>query len=104
MSVKGIDSKTAESLLAEQACRVIDVRKINAYREGRLPGALSVPLDEFPAFVETLKGDMVTPVLLYCYAGISSLKAAEYLDQMGFSNVYNLDGGFNDWSGQVETN
>ena len=40
---------------------------------------------------------MDTPVLVYCYHGISSQNAAAFLIERGFETVYSLDGGFEAW-------
>ncbi|MGH8548432.1 MAG: rhodanese-like domain-containing protein, partial [Methylococcales bacterium] len=49
-------------------------------------------------FVET--ADKTRPLLIYCYHGFTSLGAAEYFANSGFTDVSSLDGGFESWRGK----
>jgi monothiol glutaredoxin len=46
--------------------------------------------------------DRNTPLVFQCHHGIRSQGAAEYFQQQGFTNLYNLQGGIDAWSELVD--
>ncbi len=79
------------ALLLERGVAVIDVREPDEYREGHVPGAISVPLAQVPESVELFR----KPVSVYvvCQSGGRSMRACEYLHDAGITNVINVAGG-----------
>lgn len=51
---------------------------------------------------ELMALDRQTPLVFQCHHGIRSQGAAEYFEQQGFGNLYNLVGGIEAWSRQVD--
>ena len=65
--------------------------------EGELPQTdLFVPFNEIPDHLAELP-DKDAPIVLYCRSGSMSTSAAEELVDLGYTNVYELDGGFRAW-------
>jgi len=58
----------------------------------------SIPFDQITQHVSELPADKTAPLVLYCRSGRMSTEAATVLAGMGYTNVYNLVGGFNAWS------
>ncbi len=72
-----------------------DVRTVAERRIATLPGALHLDAD---AESVILALDRETPLVFCCHHGIRSLSAARYFARVGFSTVYNLEGGIDAWS------
>lgn len=67
-----------------------------------LPGAdaLDIPLHELPARLHELPE--AQPVVCICHHGVRSLQAVAFLVRAGFDSVYNLAGGIDAWSMEVD--
>jgi rhodanese-related sulfurtransferase len=80
---------------ASHAMRVIDVRQIEEIAQGTVPKAEALPLHTLPARVQDLSKD--EKLVVVCRSGARSAQACMFLQQQGFSNVYNLRGGMMGW-------
>ena len=82
--------------------QVIDVRDPDAYREGHIPGAENVQIDELEEVVEGY--DWADEVVVACYVGESSVPAARLIDHYSGAavGVASLAGGYEAWNGTLE--
>jgi molybdopterin/thiamine biosynthesis adenylyltransferase/rhodanese-related sulfurtransferase len=78
---------------------LVDVREREEYREGHLPGALSLPRGFLEMRVEEAIPDRDTEIIAYCQGGTRSLIAGKILTDMGYANVVSMSGGFGAWKG-----
>src|SRR5512143_234889 len=78
---------------------VLDVREKEEYREGHLPGAVSVPRGFLDMRIEEALPDKDAPVILYCAGGTRSLLAGRTMRELGYTNVVSMAGGFGAWKG-----
>ncbi len=78
---------------------LIDVREAEEVEEGKIPGAVHIPLNQLPAKVAALDHD--TSYAIVCASGYRSSIACQYLEQRGFS-VLNVRGGMSNWRGEIE--
>jgi rhodanese-related sulfurtransferase len=105
--MKTLSPAQALSFLAEQAHAspiLMDVREPweIALATAQPQGAelLCIPMQQIPARLEEI--DRQRPVLCICHHGVRSAHVVAYLMHMGWTNVYNLDGGIDAWSLSVE--
>ena len=93
----------ADRLQAGEQWLLLDVRQpeeweiCNLSHRGK---ALLAPLNMLPAYQQQIPAD--TPVAVYCHHGIRSQYAIQYLQQQGFTQLYNLSGGIDAWADEVE--
>ena len=92
-----LDIDAARKLMDQPGTVVIDVRESDEWRQGHLPNAIAIPRGFLELRVEEKVPDHNTPVILQCASGTRSLLAARALKELGYTNVYNLVGGFNSW-------
>jgi rhodanese-related sulfurtransferase len=79
--------------------QVLDVRTADEYAQGHLAGAVLVDYYQSDFKSQLAKLDKTKPVFVYCAAGKRSEASAEILQQLGFKQVYDLEGGFRAWTG-----
>jgi molybdopterin/thiamine biosynthesis adenylyltransferase/rhodanese-related sulfurtransferase len=76
---------------------VVDVRELDEWTEGRIPGAIHIPRGNLESRIEQAAPDKTQPVLLYCAGGSRSAFAAKSLEELGYEHVTSLAGGYTDW-------
>lgn len=79
---------------------LLDVREPFEDEIARIDGRLLIPLGELPDRVGEIP--RTTPVVVYCHSGMRSAHAAQLLRQAGIEQVYNLTGGIEAWSTEVD--
>ncbi|HEY2105326.1 MAG TPA: molybdopterin-synthase adenylyltransferase MoeB [Candidatus Binataceae bacterium] len=95
-SIKQVGAEEARDLMKSGAV-VVDVRESDEWRQGHIPEAIFVPRGFLELRIEDKVPDHKAPVILQCASGTRSLLAARTLREMGYENLYNLNGGFNAW-------
>ena len=98
--VQDVNVKTFESLIKKGDVQLIDVRTMHEYQHGHIEGCslYNIRNSDFEDNMEKL--DKTKPVLVYCKSGGRSLRAANILIEKGFTQVYNLEGGFMAWDAE----
>lgn len=81
---------------------LIDVREPHEYEEMNLGGKL-LPLGKIQTMqieeIEDLKDE---ELIVHCKSGQRSMMACMMLDQMGFTNTYNVTGGILEWKNKFD--
>lgn len=93
--VSRVEEQQAGALVSDwplESASVLDVRKPSEYDAGHFEGTRNVPLDYMESRLEGL--DPAAPYLLHCQGGYRSLVAWSLLTRLGFTNMVNIQGGF----------
>ena len=88
----------ADSLRADPATALVDVREDGEWEQGHIPGAHHVARSHLEEEIEAAVPDRDTRVVLYCAAGVRSLFAGRALLAMGYRDVVSMSGGFQEWT------
>ncbi len=91
----GIKQLTPRELDQKKGMMLLDVRTDKEYEQGHIPGAVHVPLADIGDRVKKLKKDK--ELVVYCRSGTQSIWAIKRLMGMGYTNLYNLKGGYSAW-------
>lgn len=84
----------AKELLKENPNGVIiDVRSIQEYNEYHLNGAICIPLYELQSKIPNIIENKNQMLIVCCQSGTRSKKAINILSKMGYTNLYEIEGG-----------
>jgi len=81
---------------------LLDVRNPDEWQVGRIEGARLLPLPELAERLAELAEWRGGCVVVHCKKGVRGEKACGILEQGGFENVSNLDGGIEAWAAVVD--
>jgi molybdopterin/thiamine biosynthesis adenylyltransferase/rhodanese-related sulfurtransferase len=76
---------------------LLDVREPDEYEQGALPNAIHVPRGQLEFSIEGRLPNKNAPIAVYCAGGTRSAFAAKTLQELGYSDVVSVVGGFNKW-------
>jgi len=79
---------------------LLDVREPDEVEAAAVTEALHIPMREIPARIGEL--DRTVPLVVMCHSGGRSRRVADFLLGNGFSNVFNLRGGIDAWSTEID--
>ena len=94
--IQETDAPGSVALLSE-GYMILDVREPEEYEQGSVPNALHIPRGILESNIENHIPDYAQPIIVMCASGVRSVFATETLNQMGYSTVVSMDGGFNQW-------
>jgi NADPH-dependent 2,4-dienoyl-CoA reductase/sulfur reductase-like enzyme/peroxiredoxin family protein/rhodanese-related sulfurtransferase/TusA-related sulfurtransferase len=79
---------------------ILDVRTRNEFSLGSIPGSVNIPVDELRENFSRLQKNR--PIIITCAAGLRGYLAYRILAQNGFTDLYNLSGGFKTYERAME--
>nr|WP_309100603.1 rhodanese-like domain-containing protein [Fredinandcohnia onubensis] len=98
--MKQLTAKEVEETLTEgKTLNIIDVREVEEVKEGKIPGAVNIPLGLIEFRMHEL--DKSKEYVMVCRSGGRSGRASQFLEGQGFK-VINMEGGMLAWEGKVE--
>ena len=99
ITVQTIDAKTyAEKLKTTDKPQLLDVRTPEEFSAEHIDNATNVNWNSDDFVTKASKYDITKPVFVYCKVGGRSAQAANKLAEMGFKEIYNLEGGILKWN------
>lgn len=93
----------ADSLKSKQVL-LIDVRRPEEFEAGNIENAQNINVlepENFNSKIEKL--DKSQPVYIYCRSGNRSGKAAQIMQDAGFTKIFDLEGGYLNWTADEQT-
>jgi rhodanese-related sulfurtransferase len=98
--MKQFTAKEVEEILTEgKTLNIIDVREVDEVKEGKIPGAVNIPLGLIEFRMHEL--DKSKEYVMVCRSGGRSGRASQFLEGQGFK-VINMEGGMLAWECKVE--
>ncbi len=97
-NIREIDPAEAEQRLGDAT--FLDVRELDEWEQGMVPGAVFIPRGHLESQVESRITDRDAPVVVYCAGGTRSAFAAETLQSLGYHDVVSMAGGFGRWKNE----
>jgi len=95
---KRLNPEQFEQAISEGQVQLVDVRTIQEFGKGHIESALNVDYLQKSTFREKIGYlDRNKPVYLYCNRGPRSIRSARILEDMGFTEIYDLQGGYQAW-------
>lgn len=91
-----------ERLSNGEPLTIIDVREAWELAICRVEGAQHIPMGEIPEALERIPREGA--VVIMCHSGGRSAQVTFWLTMQGFTNVYNMAGGIDQWSVEVDAN
>ena len=77
---------------------LIDVREPNEWDQMHIPGATLIPKGSLAAVIASKVPNYDEPIYLHCKGGVRSFDAANELINMGYKEVYSVEGGILEWA------
>jgi rhodanese-related sulfurtransferase len=91
-----IDVHEAKEMIDAGGVQVVDSREPHEHADGHVPGSLNIPHMATLVRADQLEKDK--PILFICKSGQRSAVAAEFAAALGLSDLYNVEGGHDDWA------
>jgi phage shock protein E len=88
--LKRIEKKDASMI-------ILDVRTLEEFAAGHLPGAVNIPYTHLPARLSELPDAGDKEIILYCATGVRAERAAERMREQGYTRLLHLDGDMKAW-------
>jgi len=90
-------AETRDRLAANPQAKLIDVREDNEWNEAHAAGAEHLGKGIIERDIEAAVPGKSTELILYCGGGYRSALAADVLQEMGYTNVWSMAGGWKAW-------
>ena len=96
-AIREVTTDEADELRKAPGALVLDIREPDEYEQGAVPDSMHIPRGILETNIEMRVPDHDTPLLVICAGGTRSAFAAKTLEELGYSDVVSVAGGFNQW-------
>ena len=91
-----------ENIKSDENAVIIDVRTEEEYSQGYIPNTILIDIFKGQEFIDEIEAlDKTKNYYVYCRSGARSAQACAIMNQLGFKNAFNLQGGIMEWRGEV---
>lgn len=90
--IKNIGINEFKKIMNNSDVLILDTRDFNEYKEKRVLKAINIDIDNIDSILKICP-DKNKKILVYCTKGARSIVVAERLDKLGYTQIYNLQGG-----------
>jgi phage shock protein E len=94
---KNVGPETFDKLRQSKTNIVIDVRTREEYEKGHLPDSVLIDIADKDFDAKIAKLDKSKTYLVHCAGGGRGGRACKKMEQLGFTNLFNLEGGLTAW-------
>lgn len=95
---KVVSQTEFKTLIKAGKGQLLDVRTPSEFNAGHIKTADNIDFTGSDFREKVAKLDREKPVLIYCHSGNRSGKASLILKELGFKEVYDLQGGYSNWN------
>ncbi len=97
MSIQNINvNELYNKINSDKTTIIVDCREQEEWDESHVDGFTLIPLSCFEQSLEVLK-DKAQEIHIMCRSGKRSMNACMFLEENGFENLYNVEGGILAW-------
>lgn len=90
-------AETQERIRSNPDAQLVDVREDNEWADDHAAGAIHLGKGIIERDIEAEVPDKSTELILYCGGGYRSALSADVLQNMGYTNVFSMAGGWKAW-------
>ncbi|HBQ05003.1 MAG TPA: molybdopterin biosynthesis protein MoeB, partial [Acidimicrobiaceae bacterium] len=94
-----VDTLQAAQLI-QDGYETLDVREPEEFEQGAITGAIHIPRGHLESQIEQRLPKRDSKIMVYCAGGSRSAFAAKTLNDLGYSEVISMDGGFTKWKSE----
>lgn len=92
----------SEQLANDDNAVILDVRTDTEIADGIIPNAIHIDIYKGKEFIDRIEElDRSKNYYVYCRSGNRSGQACRIMEELGFENTYNLEGGMLEWQGEM---
>ena len=96
--IREVEPAEAETHLDDAT--FVDVRELDEYEQGTVPDSVFIPRGHLESQAEHKLPDRDATIIIYCAAGNRSAFAARTLQELGYTDVASMTGGFGRWKNE----
>ena len=93
---KNISVEQLKGFTDNNKVTILDIRDEESFFQSHIPNAIHLSNKNIDEIINNSTPE--DNILIYCYKGISSQNAAQHFCNLGFKNIYNLEGGYTEFS------
>lgn len=98
-----VSPRQVKALLnAGQELTLLDCRTPREHAVAQIAGAALLPMQELPGRLDELDELTDRKVVVFCHAGVRSMRVTAFLREQGFEDVWSMAGGIDLWSVTVD--